>query len=213
MKKRYVIQRFPDHIVRQLDELKGAFNSKSRPEVLEELLRLHGQGGRSAIGRTADFEGLLKDPNPQPQCLNSLPGGGKSYTLEQFLRKCLAPSVVFDPGQNQAWIPDIVEYRDFQKFEWPKEGGFRVTFSADAGYRRQDFSRVLEDLQRAIATGLTDPYVICFEDAFEFREMPEFLSLLATLRKHARLVIVVSQAFEPFAPFTIPVSPLPWRRS
>ena len=211
--KKYTIQRFPTEVIKRLDDLKVQMHAKSRPEVLEKLLELHGQAESPAVGQSASFQVVFPgDDKLAPVCINGPPASGKSYATEHLIMDCIArsfPVLVADVNDNQPWIRDSMKSSELSGFAWPEEGCYGISFPHDSRYRFQDMARVVEDFNRAFSEGKALDYVIVIEDALEFAHARWFREFVALARKHCRALIIVSQDFMPFRALCRPFSPLP----
>jgi hypothetical protein len=201
----------PAEVTARIDALKPTFG-KSRPEVIKQLLELHGAVENPAVGPPLIYGDVMSEVNPTPACCNGPPRCGKSYAVERFIMDAIAkgdPVLVMDVGDNQSWVRDSFKTSDLSGFPWPSSGCSRVTFSADPGYRKQDMQRTVEDLNRKIGEGKLKDYALIFEDSYEFGRVRWFREFIAVCRKHCKACVVVSQDFDPFKPFCRPFGPLP----
>lgn len=198
----------PSDAMSKIDGLKPTFGAKYRTEVVSRLLASHEQMVKAIP--YASYETVMSIP--RPVCISGQPHTGKSVTLRVLLKRAMKnniPLICFDPMNDHPYIPKPMSYAEFLAFAWSGRSAYRVTYNRDDSIRKVEFTETLKALEREMKEYKTKPFLLAFEEAYEFYDHRPFLKLLAKIRKFARHTIIVSVDYEPFKSFCAQVRPLP----
>ena len=111
----------PEPIMQQLDRIAGELHYKTRTRTLQFLTQFYNETQHSDKGLpVATFDAVMKHDAPVVLC--GIPGSGKSFTLDAFLKDCRKRSIPFllfnSDNRDHAWLTNELEWTDIVSLRW-----------------------------------------------------------------------------------------------
>ena len=154
-----------------------------------------------------------------PIVLSGIPGSGKSYTLDLFLKECkrrkdsflLFSSRAKDPNSTEhSWVPNTLSLYEFLTLHWLDfPAHYRIELETDLMLRRQQIRDASQALLRLEGDERLAKWVVAVEEAADSSDAKAFCTFLRRMRKSTRRIIVVSTEADLFK-MCKPMHPIPY---
>ena len=197
-------------VIDKVDELAKKLDISTRTKALQFLTKFYeeSQHGSSPIP-TATFGSIMSNGNQGPPIvIAGIPGSGKSYALDLFLRECskcnysfvLFSSRAKDPRRTEhAWISNALSYYEFPTMQWlDSPGQYRVELETDLNLRRQQMRDAAQSLLRLEGDERLANWIIVVEEAADYYDVRPFCTFLRRMRKSTRRIVILSTEAELF---------------
>ena len=192
-------------LMQRLDKFAKERGLCTRTKALDKLLSEYeaSKNDTNSIP-VATFENLMRNSeNEPPAVISGVPGSGKSYTLDKFLRECKKRSVPFllfnSDQRDHNWIANKISYAEVLGLNWLKQPGqYAVSLEHNLNLRKTIIEQISNAILMLEGDQRLEKWVLCFEEAHDYHEIEAFCSILRRMRKSTRKLIVVSTEAELF---------------
>jgi len=187
-----------------LDRIAERLNLSGRTEVVRFFIG-HFQEETGDILPFASFENIMHNDDPEdatrtPIAIVAKPRGGKSTTLDGFLRKCAekdVPFIVFTQKTEPrcySWISKRRKYHNFNaaRVVRSKNHQWRVDLDSDENVRLGEVERICQDFIRLQTDKHLKSWVLVFDEGSSYLEIGSFMEMLREMRKYVLRIITTA---------------------
>ena len=189
-------------LMSELDRVGNQLGYKTRTRTLQFLTRFYDETQHSSEGLpVATFDTISK--TNAPVCICGIPGSGKSFALDVFLKECKKKSLPFllfnSDSRDHDWINNELQWSDVVGLRWlDSPGQYIVRLPHDLQMRKTTMSQISQSILRLEGDPKLELWTLIFEEAHDFHKLESFDSILRRMRKSVRKLIVVSTEAELF---------------
>jgi hypothetical protein len=189
----------------KLDVARKRLNLRSRTDAVSYLVGAYLEETGNVMP-IASFENIMfnedsEDTTRTPIAIVAKPKGGKSVTIDAYLKECAKRQVPFlifcqkTEPRAFSWIPKRKKYRSFNAGRILRSKltiQVRVDLDPDENIRLGEVERICEDLIRLENDKHLKDWIIVFDEGSSYVRSPAFLQLLGEIRKYVNRLITTS---------------------
>ena len=213
-KKRLGILAEPS-LMLKVDEVAKELNFTTRTKALAFLTQFYEQSQHSSEGLPiATFEQIAEVE--APVVISGIPGSGKSWTLDAYLKECRKrglPFLLFNSdSRDHDWISNRITFAEVVGLQWLKQPSqYVVSLDHNLGVRQIVMEQIAQSILMLEGDPRLESWTLAFEEGHDYYAGPNFSSMLRRMRKSTKKLIVVSTEAELFK-MCRPFKPIPFKQ-